>query len=156
MRTIVLSTALIFAACTPGAPPAGSGNGAGAGAAMLTIDVSLTGAITSATPYGNAAGFTPIVATVPVGSTVRFVNVDSFAHTASAVGGATFPGTSPLGTSALNPSQDRRLSAGWSTGTLAAGASSPVLTADVAGTYLYGCFFHYNAPTPMRAAIVVR
>jgi len=155
VRTIVLSAVLILAACTPGAPPAGAGTSPG-GSATLTIDVSLTGATISATPFGTSAGFTPAIATVPVGSTVRFVNIDSFAHTASAVGGATFPATSPLGTSALSPSQDLRLSTGWSTGTLAAGASSPVLTADVAGTYLYGCFFHYGAATPMRAAIVVR
>ncbi|MEO7039871.1 MAG: hypothetical protein ABI186_07590 [Candidatus Elarobacter sp.] len=155
MRIIVLVSVLALAACTPGAPPAGSGAGGNAGAS-LTIDVSLTGAVISATPYGASAGFTPVIATIPVGSTVRFVNVDSFAHTASAVGGATFPAVSPLGTNALNPSQDRRLSTGWSSGTLAAGASSPVLTADVAGTYLYGCFFHYGAATPMRAAIVVQ
>lgn len=155
MRIIVLSAVLALAACTPGAPPAGAGTSPG-GAATLTVDVSLTGAISTATPYGISAGFTPVVAMLPVGSTVRFVNTDSFAHTASAVGGATFPASSPLGTSALTPSQDLRLSTGWTTGTLAAGASSPVLTADLAGTYLYGCFFHYGAATPMRAAIVVR
>ncbi|HEY4440703.1 MAG TPA: plastocyanin/azurin family copper-binding protein [Candidatus Elarobacter sp.] len=106
-----------------------------------------------ATAYGSSGGFTPPVVTVALGSTVRFVNVDSFAHTSSSFAGASFPAGSPLGGGALSVSGDR-LSTGWSSGSLAAGAASQPLLADVAGTYLYGCFFHYGAP--MRAAIVVR
>jgi plastocyanin len=143
---------LLLAACTPGAQSAGTGSAA---AATTTIDVSLTGSTATATAYGSAAGFSPVVTTVALGTTVRFVNVDSFPHTASSFGGATFPATSPLGTGALNASGNR-LSAGWSSGTLAAGTASPPLLADVAGTYLYGCFFHYSATPPMRGAIVVR
>jgi plastocyanin len=143
---------LLLAACTPGAQSAGTGSAA---AATTTIDASLTGSTATATAYGSAAGYTPVVTTVALGTTVRFVNVDSFPHTASSFGGASFPPTSPLGTSALNASGNR-LSAGWSTGTLAAGTASPPLLADVAGTYLYGCFFHYDASPQMRGAIVVR
>jgi plastocyanin len=81
------------------------------------------------------------------------VNIDSFAHTASSFDGAAFPAGSPLGGSALNTSGGR-LSTGWTSGNLAAGASSQLLLADKAGTYLYGCFYHYGAP--MRGAIVVQ
>ena len=95
----------------------------------------------------------PSVVTVALGSTVRFVNVDSFAHTASSFDGATFPAGSPLGSSALT-AFGPTLSGGWSSGNLAAGAASPPVLADKAGTYLYGCFFHYGAP--MRGAILVR
>jgi plastocyanin len=141
---------LLLAGCTPGAQPAGAGS---AVAAATTIDVSLTSFPSGATAYGSAAGYSPPVTTVALGTTVRFRNVDSFAHTATSVGGAAFPAASPLGANALNAMGDR-LSTGWGTGTLAAGTASPPLLADVAGTYLYGCFFHYGAP--MRGAIVVR
>jgi plastocyanin len=141
---------LLLTACTPGAQSAGTGSAA---AATTTIDVSLTGSTATATAFGSASGFSPVVTTVALGTTVRFVNVDSFPHTASSFGGAAFPATSPLGSSALTTSGNR-LSAGWSSGTLGAGTASPPLLADIAGTYLYGCFFHYGAP--MRGAIVVR
>jgi plastocyanin len=81
------------------------------------------------------------------------VNVDSFAHTSSSFDGTAFPAGSPLGGGALNTFGDR-LSTGWTSGNLAAGASSQSLLADKAGTYLYGCFYHYGAP--MRGAILVR
>jgi len=140
----------LLAGCTPGAPPAGSGSAA---AATTTIDVSLTSSTTVATAFGSAGGFTPTVTTVALGSTLRFVNVDSFAHTSSSLGGATFPATSPLGAAALN-AFGATLSGGWSSGALGAGNASPVLLADKTGTYLYGCFFHYGSP--MRGAIIVQ
>jgi plastocyanin len=118
-----------------------------------TIDVSLTSNPATATAYGSAGGYAPAVQTVALGSTVRFVNVDSFAHTATSFSGTAFPSSSPFGGSALNASGNT-LSGGWSSGTLAAGASSPPLLADKPGTYLYGCFFHYGAP--MRGALVVQ
>jgi plastocyanin len=84
---------------------------------------------------------------------VRFLNTDSFAHTATSLGAAaSFPAASPFGGSAQS-SSGGTLSGGWSSGTLGAGAGSQTLLADKAGTYLYGCFFHYGAP--MRGAIVV-
>jgi plastocyanin len=141
---------LFLAACTPGAQSAGAGSAA---AATTTIDVSLTSFPVAATAYGSGAGYNPLVTTVAVGTTVRFRNVDSFAHTASSVSGAAFPSSSPFGAGALNPAGDR-LSTGWTSGTLAAGTASPALLADVPGTYLYGCFFHYDGH--MRGAVVVR
>jgi plastocyanin len=35
-----------------------------------------------------------------------------------------------------------------------AGSGSQTVAADKAGTYLYGCFYHYGAP--MRGAIVAQ
>ena len=152
MRNPLLSLLLIgaFAGCTNGAPPAGA---ASAAAAATTIDVSLTSAPAAATAYGSGGGYAPLVTTVALGTTVRFLNTDSFGHTASAIGGTTFPASSPL-TGAAQSSSGATLSGGWSSGTLGAGTASQALLADRAGTYLYGCFFHYGAP--MRGAIVVR
>ena len=121
--------------------------------AATTIDVSLTSSTPSATAFGSGGGFAPLITTVALGSTVRFVNVDSFGHTASSFGGTVFPAASPLGNSAQFAS-GATLSGGWSSGTLGAGSASPLLLADKPGTYLYGCFFHYGGP--MRGAIVVK
>ncbi|MDB5043331.1 MAG: Copper binding protein plastocyanin/azurin family [Candidatus Eremiobacteraeota bacterium] len=154
MRSTSLLLLVVLAACTPGAPSAGAANaGATTSTSLTTIDVSLTTSTVVATAFGSSGGFTPAIVTVPLGSTIRFVNVDSFAHTSSSFDGTAFPAGSPLGGAALNTSGDR-LSTGWTSGNLAAGASSQPLLADKAGTYLYGCFYHYGAP--MRAAILVR
>ena len=154
VRSTSLLLLVALAACTPGAPPAGSSSAVvSTSTSSTTIDISLTTSTVVTTAYGSAGGFAPSVVTVPLGSTIRFVNVDSFAHTASSFAGATFPAGSPLGGGALT-AFGTALSTGWSSGSLAAGAASPPLLADRAGTYLSGCFFHYGAP--MRAAIVVQ
>jgi plastocyanin len=140
----------MLAGCTNGAPPAGTASAAAAG---TTIDVTLTSAPAAATAYGGGGGFAPLVTTVALGTTVRFVNVDSFAHTATSLDGTSFPSASPFSGSAQSTSGNT-LSGGWSSGTLGAGTTSQVLLADKRGTYLYGCFFHYGAP--MRGAIVVQ
>ena len=147
-RTLALAV-FALAGCTPGAPPAGGGGTA----AATVIDVSLTSSAVVATSFGSSSGYVPAVTAVALGTTLQFVNRDGFAHTASAVSGTTFPDVPAFGASALT-AFGGRLSAGWSTGTLAPGAASPPLLADASGTYLYGCFYHYGAP--MRAAIVVR
>ena len=120
--------------------------------ATTTIDVSLTSSSSAATAYGSGGGYAPLVTTVALGSTVRFANVDSFAHTATSLSGFVFPAASPFGGAALNAA-GATLSGGWSSGTLGPGTASQPLLADRAGTYLYGCFFHYGAP--MRGALVV-
>jgi plastocyanin len=103
---------------------------------------------------GDSVGVAPPVLTVHVGDAIVFVNDDAGAHhTATGLPGATRfsePRWSdavlkPLGT--IGPDQ-------WSTGDLAPGAKSAPMLASVAGTYLYGCFFHYSAG--MRGAIVVQ
>ncbi len=150
MRVVSLLLFSALVGCTPGAPPAGSGSAA---AAATTIDVSLTSSSVAATAYGSAGGFAPAVTTIALGTSVRFVNVDSFSHTSTSISAATFPAASPFGGAALNESGST-LSGGWSSGTLGAGTASQPLLADKTGTYLYGCFFHYSAP--MRGAIVVK
>src|SRR5664279_4692846 len=139
-------------ACTDGAPGSPSSTASG----VTTIDVSLTAFAAASIAQGTSGGYAPAQLVVPVGTQIRFVNRDSFAHTASAVSGTTFPASSPLTANALTPSASgAALSGGsWSSGNLAAGASSPVFTADAPGTYLFGCFYHYGAP--MRGAVVVR
>jgi plastocyanin len=153
VRSPLLSLLLVaaLAGCTNGAPPAGGASAAAV--TTTTIDVSLTSAPMAATAFGSGGGFAPLVTTVPVGTTIRFLNTDSFGHTATSLTGATFPAASPFAGSAQITS-GATLSGGWSSGTLAAGTGSQTLIADKPGTYLYGCFFHYGAP--MRGAIVVK
>jgi plastocyanin len=143
MRHAAAALCLLLAACTPGAtatPGASSG-----GTGVTTIDVNLT---------QHPDGYSPDVTTVPVGSAIRFVNSDGFAHTATAIPGATsFPAGSPFTGSAQTQS-GTAISQAWSSGTLAAGAASQTITIDRAGTYLFGCFFHYGAP--MRGTIIAQ
>jgi plastocyanin len=146
LGTIVLGT---LAACTGGGVPTSSGAGGG-----ITLDINLTLNAPRGTPYGESGGYDPAVTTVAVGSQIHFINTDSFTHTATLIPDATeFPKGSPFGLSALMQ-HGSTLSGGFSTGTLQAGSSSQTITADRAGTYLFGCFFHYGAP--MRAAIVAQ
>jgi plastocyanin len=91
---------------------------------------------------------------VAVGSQIRFTNSDGFAHTATLIPNATsFPSGSVFDVSALTQ-KGSAISGPWTSGTMPAGTSSQILTVDRAGTYLYGCFFHYGAP--MRGVIVAQ
>jgi plastocyanin len=150
LRTISLLALLIGAACTPGASSAGGGPSA---TTAQTIDVSLTAFAAASTSAGIAAGYSPLALTVPVGTSLRFVNTDGFAHTATSIGGTSFPSAYPFTSGALSVT-GATLSGGWSTGALNAGDGSQTLLADKAGTYIFGCFFHYEAP--MRGVIVVQ
>ena len=141
-RAHVAAVAVLLAACTPGGvAPAGNA----AGPAAFTVDVNLS---------LHQNGYAPPALTVPVGSTIRFTNSDSFAHTATVLHGASsYPAGSPF-TAAAQSQSGNTVSSNWSTGTLAAGASSQTLRIDAAGTYLYACFYHYGAP--MRGMIVAQ
>jgi plastocyanin len=149
VRLVARLLLFALAGCTSGAPPAGGGSSA---AATTVIDVSLTSSPVVATAYGSSTGYAPAVASVSLGTTIQFVNRDTFAHTATSVHGATFPVDPGFTSGALNPS-GTRLSTGWTSGNLAAAAVSPPVLADVAGTYLYGCFYHYGGG--MHGAIIV-
>jgi plastocyanin len=152
VRVLALLLCTVLAGCTGGGSVA-VGGGSSTAPAATTIDVSLTSSVVSSSPYGSSGGFTPAVTNVPVGTSIRFINVDSFDHTSTGLSGTSFPSSSPFDATAQMMS-GTTLSGGWSTGTLGAGNGSQILLADKAGTYLYGCFFHYSAP--MRGAIVVR
>ena len=149
IRRFGAGAAVALAACTAGGIPTSSGGSGG-----ITINVSLTQYAPTQTPYGQSGGYSPPVTTVAVGSQIRFVNVDSFAHTATEIPGATsFPSGSPFNSGALQQ-HGTTLSGGFSSGALQPNSSSQTITVDVPGTYLFGCFFHYGAP--MRAAIVAQ
>jgi plastocyanin len=141
---------LVLAACTPGGLAATDGS---TSTQAIVIDVNLTEHAPGPTPAGTGGGYAPLVTTVSVGQTLRFVNSDGFTHTATSIGGTTtFPSGFPFTSAALQQS-GATLSGGWSSGDMQAGIGSQVLTADKAGTYLFGCFHHYGAP--MRGMIVV-
>jgi plastocyanin len=140
---------MLLAACTAGGIPTSSGGSGG-----LTIPINLTLSQPVKTPYGESGGYTPAITNVAVGSQIRFINTDSFAHTATEMMGYTqFPSGSPFGIKATMQSGNT-FSGGFSSGALQPGSSSQTITVDKAGTYLFGCFFHYGAP--MRAAVVAQ
>lgn len=139
-RSALLGLAIVLSGCTFGAHSAVNTSGG----ANATIAVNLTNFLD---------GYSPDVLTVAVGTRIQFMNTDTFAHTATAIAGSTFPAASPFDESALTASGSV-LSAPWSSGSLNPNAASPVFTADQAGTYLFGCFYHYGHP--MRGEIVVQ
>jgi plastocyanin len=156
MKRWSMALLLLFAACTPGGIFSSTGASGVPGSQVVKIDVNLTlhGSSIMNLPAGTAAGYAPAQTFVPVGSSVQFVNSDGFAHTATAIPGAsTFPASSPFSVSAQQQS-GTMISSSWSSGTLQAGQSSQIIQIDTAGTYLYGCFFHYGAP--MRGEIVAQ
>ena len=151
-HSVAFAAIALLCACANGGIAPSSGAGA-VTTSVTKIDVSIAAYGQGQTPAGPALGFSPLDTTVIVGTGVQFVNVDNTSHTASSVTGTTFPQTSPL-TFAATTLFGTSLSGGWSTGTLQAGQSSPVLLVDRAGTYLYGCFFHYSGT--MRGIIVAQ
>lgn len=160
-RHLLVSAVLIGAfctGCTPGATGTSSGAGGtvpGTGGRTVVIDVSLTLYPAASLQQGEGGGYAPLVTDVSVGDSIRFTNMDGFANTATAIPAATtFPSGSPLASSAQSQS-GATLSQPWSSGTLPqAGSMSQSILVDKAGTYLYGCFFHYGAP--MRGVIVAQ
>jgi plastocyanin len=150
IRRVAVSVALVLGACTAGGIPTSSGGSGG-----ITIDVSLTQyGQPHPTPYGSSLGYSPFMTTIAVGTQVHFVNVDTFAHTATVIPGATkFPTGSPFTGNALTQT-GTTLSSKWTSGAMQPNESSQTLTADQPGTYLYGCFFHYGGG--MRAVIVAQ
>lgn len=149
----------VLASCTPNGIGVSGGGGGGSSGVNHVIDVNLTLNLPVRTPYGESGGMNPPVTNVAVGDTVTFSNSDGFAHTATSItpgqsnGETSFPAGSPFGQKALNQS-GTTLSGGWTSGAMQAGESSQLVKVDKAGTYLFGCFFHYGAP--MRGAIVAK
>ena len=155
MKRMTLFAAMaLLSACTPGGMLSTSGGGP-SGGQVTKIDINLTlHSAPSQLPQGSAAGYAPVQTTVAAGSFVQFVNSDGFAHTATAIPGASaFPASSPFQVGAQTQSGSA-VSGAWSSGTLQAGQSSQLIQIDAPGTYLYGCFFHYGAP--MRGEIVAQ
>ena len=154
MKFSTLGLLVALVSCTPGGTFAGSGSSGGT--SVTTIDVNLT-------LHQQTNGFSPDTVTVPVGSSIRFINSDGFAHTATLIPGATtFPNGRPnvppwsdgSATSQIPKNGPALLSQPWSSGALQAGTASQSITVDTPGTYLYGCYFHYGAP--MRGTIIAQ
>jgi plastocyanin len=149
-----LTSALALAfltSCTNGGIPVSTGGSGG-----IAITVNLTLNQPQPTPYGVSAGYAPPVTTVAVGSQIRFTNTDSFTHTATLIPNATkFPSGSPFTAKALQQSGNN-LSGGFSSGAMLAGTGSQTINVDRAGTYFFGCFFHYSSPSNMRGVIVAQ
>ena len=146
---LALTLPLLLAACTDGGTPVSSGGSGGA-----TIDINLTLSQPSKTAYGESGGYTPAITNVAVGSELHFTNTDSFAHTATEIPNATQFPADRLSAFRQTQQHGTTLSGGFSSGALQAGSSSQTIAVDRAGTYLFGCFFHYGAP--MRAAIIAQ
>lgn len=155
----LFATTLLLGGCTPGAAsltPGGGGAGGGGGGTLVTIDVNLTLNAPSNVPAGQAGGFAPALTDVRVGDSIRFTNSDGTGinHTATLVPGVTaFPAGSPFTTSAQTRS-GTSIADGWSSGILTPGSSSQTIAVTAAGTYIYGCFYHYGSP--MRGEIVAQ
>ena len=152
-RALTLAT-IVLTACTPGGVTPVQSAGASA-PSVVTVDVSLSAFALQQLVPGPALGFSPEVTTVSVGTGIQFRNVDNTAHTASFVGGTTFPNSSPLQFSATSPSANTTISSGnWSSGSLQPGVTSQIFLVDKPGMYLYGCFYHYGGM--MRAEIIAQ
>ncbi|MGB8967016.1 MAG: plastocyanin/azurin family copper-binding protein [Candidatus Cybelea sp.] len=148
-RSLAATAIALLGACTAGGIPTSTSGGGG-----TIINVDLTLNAPTPTAYGESGGYAPAVTTIAVGSQIRFMNTDSFAHTATLIPNATsFPVGSPFGITALMQ-HGTTLSGGFTSGAMQAGTSSQAILVDRAGTYLFGCFFHYGAP--MRGAIVAQ
>ena len=151
-RAFVFAFALTLGGCTAGGVYASAGGPSGV-TSVTTVDVSIAAFGTQTTPAGASLGFSPAVVTIPVGSGVRFVNVDNTNHTVTAIPGATtFPANTPFSAAALQPGASSDLAGAWGAGVLQPGGTSGVFVATSPGTYLYGCFFHYSGG--MRGVIV--
>ena len=101
---------------------------------------------------GDSVGIAPALVHVHVGDTIVFVNADPVAHhTATGLPSTRF--SEPRWTQAALAQGGSIGGQAWSTGDLAPGARSAPVAASTAGTFLYGCFFHYSAG--MRGEIVV-
>jgi plastocyanin len=155
LRIAAVAVIAALSACTPNGLGVSGGTGTGTTTATSHIvDVNLTLNLPVSTPYGQSGGMKPAITMASVGDTIRFVNSDGFAHTSTSIGGATsFPAASPFTVAALTQ-RGATLSGGWTSGAMQAGSGSQTILVDKAGTYLFGCFFHYGAP--MRGAIVAQ
>jgi plastocyanin len=105
---------------------------------VIAIDLDIPAV---STPHGKTLGYAPMETDIHVGDSVRFINVDDEAHTATAAGITDFR---PHGA---------RLSQPWSTGSLSQEQSSRLFLADKPGIYRYGC--RYHVAEGQRAVIVV-
>ena len=128
--------------------------GAHAASTPVAVNLSLTHyAKVTHLNAGDSVGINPPIVHVHVGDAIVFVNGDADAHhTATGLTNETHFGE-PRWTQAVLKQFGGIGAQAWSSGDLAPGASSAPMVASTAGTFLYGCFFHYS--TGMRGEIIV-
>ena len=152
MSSMVGRSIAVVAAALAVLTPLGGSRAAGAPVQiMLSLDRYTKVAHLGA---GDSVGVSSPSVTVHVGDVIVFVNSDASAHhTATGLPGATRFSEPRWSDAVLKPlgSIGSNL---WSTGDLAPGARSAPMVASSAGTFLYGCFFHYSAG--MRGEIIVQ
>jgi plastocyanin len=105
--------------------------------------------------YSSAASGPAQVIRVATGSRLMFVNDDpsGVPHTASGLGAA-FPAS--FDNTSRFTQAGTAIDGGttWSTGSLSSGQSSQVLTVPAAGTYFFGCGYHYTTvPTSSNGSM---
>ncbi len=137
MKNCAFAAALVLAGSLP-AWAAGGSTKPAAHTVTIAIDLDVRGADTK---YGKASGFVPWLSKVRVGDSVRFINVDDEAHT------ATSPDINDLN------AHGGKLSQPWSTGTVASQTTSRAFLADKPGVYRYLC--RYHLAKGQRAVILV-
>jgi plastocyanin len=120
------------------------------GVALPTSEI---GSLTDPT-YGEVGGYTQSTYSqtlaFPVGSTISISNLSATPHTFDVVSTTGFPANPTLTTTASGGP----ISATWSSGILAAGTPVSVALSS-AGTYYFGCAFHYLSAPQMRDVLIV-
>jgi len=161
---VALLAAAALAACGGGsggagyAPPGGGGPTAAPTVAPLAVGVALptTGIGSVADPtFGQVAGYTQRTYSqtlaFPVGSTITVSNLSaSTPHTLDVVSTTGFPANPALTTTASGGG----MSATYASGKIN-GGQSVTIALSTAGTFYFGCAFHYLSAPQMRDVIQV-
>lgn len=147
-----LVTAAVMAVLASGAAPNTTASYAASAPVIVNLSLTHYTKITHESA-GDSVGTNPAIVHVHVGDSIVFVNGDTDAHhTATGLTGAT-RFSEPRWTQAVLKQFGSVGAEPWSSGDLAPGSSSAPMVASTAGTFLYGCFFHYSAG--MRGEIIV-
>jgi streptogramin lyase len=133
---------------------------------LTSIGIRLNGEISIIDPnYGFEVGYAVGIGTLTqtisltANEAVRFRNLDSIPHSAAFLGEATAKSapwpTTFTGSTAQSPIGTAIGTAGWSTGSLGAGRSSPIYETGVPGFYMIGDQYDYVSDN-MRTVIIVQ
>ncbi len=125
---------------------------------QIAAGTSTPGAIAGYADNASAAVTGTIVAapiSVSVGSTVQFYNFDTATRSAAAIVGTSFPASESFASTLMFQTGTSIASTGqWSTGYVASGCVSQVLTVPAAGTYIFGDLTSYSSG--LRGVIVAQ
>jgi plastocyanin len=133
-------------------------------APQITIHIGFNHAQVDDPTFGNVAFYAlgandpnAEVVQTSVGAQVTFLNDDpsQSPHTGSGLGSTGFPGSFDNSSGFTQAGTAIDGGTTWSTGTLGHGQRSQVFTIPSAGTYYFGCAFHYDS-SGMRDVIVAK